>query len=86
MTLQRVTIGTAMVATPLLQEARRLDDEARAHKHEIARRRRLLQEVRTRQAEVERRCAELGVTVTYQPNPGAGTSPWPNHHSSTSRR
>ena len=52
-------------AANLAAEARRLDDAARRHKGEIARHRRALQDVRARQAEVERQCRSLGITVTY---------------------
>ncbi len=80
-----VAIGDAIVVTPLIQEARRLDGEARDHKRAIARHRQDLQDVRRRQAEIERQCAKLGITVTYQ-STGAGEHPWPQTQSSTSRR
>lgn len=74
----------------LVNEARRLDGEARGHKGAIARHRQALQDTRTRQAELERQCAALGIAVTYhQPTAttGAGDHPWPQQtRSSTSRR
>lgn len=70
----------------LVAEARRLESDARRHKGAIARHRRALQEVRARQAEIERQCAGLGIAVTYQPETtGEGDHPWPNR-SSISRR
>lgn len=79
-----------MNAEGLVSEARRLDGEARGHKREIALRRRLLHDARTRQAEVERQCARLGIAVTYETHPdtsGEGDHPWPQQTpSSTSRR
>lgn len=63
-------------AVDLVQEARRLDGDARRHKGEITRHRRALQSVRERQAEIERQCAALGITVTYHPpSPRSGQRP-----------
>lgn len=74
---------------PLVHRARDLDAEARGHKRQSDYHRRAAQSARERQAEIERQCAELGITVTYQPhNPdGEGASPWPTKtRSSISRR
>lgn len=66
----------------LVEEALRLDSQARTLKGEIARKRRALQDVRARQAELERQCERFGITVIY---PGEGDHPWPQNQSSTSR-
>lgn len=73
----------------LIQEARKLDDEVRRRKGEIRLHRRAIQALRDRQTEIERQCARLGITVTYQHNtqPGEGDHPWPQQNrSSTFRR
>jgi hypothetical protein len=67
----------------LVAEARRLNGDARRHKGEITRHRRALQDVRARQAEIERQCTSLGITVTYETT-GEGDHPWPQTRPSRS--
>lgn len=56
----------------LIEEARRLDGQARHHKREIGRHRKAAQSAREKQAKIERQCAALGITVTYEPCLGSG--------------
>lgn len=73
-------------AQRLIGEARALDSQARSNKRAADRHRKAAQAARIKQAEIERRCAALGITVTYE-NPGEGTDPWPIANlSSTSLR
>ncbi len=68
----------------LIRAARDLDASARQHKRQAERHRRAAQTAREKQAEIERQCAALGITVTYD-HSGEGTTPWPANRSSTSR-
>ncbi|MBN9333860.1 hypothetical protein [Devosia sp.] len=54
----------------LIEEARRLNGQARHHKRESGRHRKAAQSAREKQAEIERQCAALGITVTYEPGKG----------------
>lgn len=77
---------TARSAEQLIRAARDLDVSARQHKREAERHRRAAKTARERQAEIERQCAALGITVTYEPQ-GAGAPPWPQQtQNSASRR
>jgi hypothetical protein len=49
----------------LVRAAHQLDEQARQHKRAAERHRRAAQDCRTRQAELERQCAELGITIIY---------------------
>ena len=49
----------------LADRARQTDRQARFHKREAARHRRLLRECRAEQAGLEAECARLGIELTY---------------------
>lgn len=49
----------------LIEEARRLDGKARSLKRVISRNRKTLQEVRTRQAEIEDKCMKAGIQIEH---------------------
>lgn len=51
---------------PLVEQARRLDRKARHHKHKAGQHKQALREARQRQSEIEARCRELGIAVTYE--------------------
>lgn len=61
-----------MAGADLVQAARALDLAARRHKREASRHRRLAQEARDRQAQIEAQLAALGITVTYETPNGEG--------------
>lgn len=49
----------------LIEEARRLDENARFLKRVISKNRKTLQEVRTRQAEIEDKCMKAGIQIEH---------------------
>lgn len=73
-------------AEGLIRQARALDATARRNKRAADQHRKAAQAAREQQAEIERQCAALGITVTYDHSPGEGTTPWPHNRSSISRR
>jgi ribosomal protein L32E len=72
-----MTAKPAALAERLVHAARDLDASARKHKREAERHRRAAQAARQKQAEIERQCAALGITVTYEtfPAPRSGQRP-----------
>lgn len=62
-------------ADGLVNEARRLDGEVRRRKGAIREHRRAIQTLRDQQAEIERQCAQLGITVIYETHPDTILAP-----------